>query len=107
MNFKIGAPAHLTPGRHPGLIRSSFGQVAQSVEQGTENPRVGSSILSLATIISITYSDFGSAEKTLCANFAGSRLTLSRHNTTNLDLPFPRLHTVFAALMSRDNSATE
>ena len=25
------------------------GQVAQSVEQGTENPRVGSSILSLAT----------------------------------------------------------
>ena len=26
------------------------GQVAQSVEQGTENPRVGSSILSLATI---------------------------------------------------------
>lgn len=29
---------------HPG------GQVAQLVEQGTENPRVGSSILSLATI---------------------------------------------------------
>ena len=28
------------------------GQVAQSVEQGTENPRVGSSILSLATIFS-------------------------------------------------------
>ena len=27
------------------------GQVAQSVEQGTENPRVGSSILSLATIL--------------------------------------------------------
>jgi hypothetical protein len=29
------------------------GQVAQSVEQGTENPRVGSSILSLATIFLI------------------------------------------------------
>ena len=30
--------------------RYTCGQVAQSVEQGTENPRVGSSILSLATI---------------------------------------------------------
>ena len=30
------------------------GQVAQSVEQRTENPRVGSSILSLATISSIS-----------------------------------------------------
>jgi hypothetical protein len=30
---------------------SASGQVAQLVEQGTENPRVGSSILSLATII--------------------------------------------------------
>ena len=29
-------------------------EVAQSVEQGTENPRVGSSILSLGTIISGT-----------------------------------------------------
>ena len=28
-----------------------IGQVAQSVEQGTENPRVGSSILPLATAI--------------------------------------------------------
>ena len=27
----------------------TYGQIAQSVEQGTENPRVGSSILSLAT----------------------------------------------------------
>ena len=33
--------------REPG---SGNGQVAQSVEQGTENPRVGSSILSLATL---------------------------------------------------------
>ncbi len=34
----------------PRVIRTlSCGQVAQSVEQGTENPRVGSSILSLAT----------------------------------------------------------
>ena len=31
-------------------LASIHGQVAQSVEQGTENPRVGSSILSLATI---------------------------------------------------------
>ena len=30
--------------------RKQHGQVAQSVEQGIENPRVGSSILSLATI---------------------------------------------------------
>ena len=29
----------------------SFAEVAQSVEQGTENPRVGSSILSLGTIL--------------------------------------------------------
>ena len=40
---------------HHGWVRvtkfnASFAQVAQSVEQGTENPRVGSSILSLGTI---------------------------------------------------------
>ena len=28
-----------------------YGQIAQSVEQGTENPCVGSSILSLSTIL--------------------------------------------------------
>ncbi len=33
-------------------------QVAQLVEQGTENPRVGSSILSLGTIFSLVTSDF-------------------------------------------------
>ena len=33
-------------------------EVAQSVEQGTENPRVGSSILSLGTMISGTYEKF-------------------------------------------------
>ena len=33
------------------ISRSSKGQVAQSVEQGTENPRVGGSIPSLATTI--------------------------------------------------------
>ena len=38
----------LTAGLLNSLIAGS-GQVAQSVEQGTENPRVGSSILSLAT----------------------------------------------------------
>ena len=32
------------------IVISNNGQVAQSVEQGTENPCVGSSILSLATI---------------------------------------------------------
>ena len=32
-----------------GIYYNNVGQVAQSVEQGTENPCVGSSILSLAT----------------------------------------------------------
>ena len=32
--------------------KRNFGQVAQSVEQRIENPRVGSSILPLATMIS-------------------------------------------------------
>ena len=32
-------------------------QVAQSVEQGTENPRVGSSILSLGTTFPVSFSD--------------------------------------------------
>ena len=35
-----------------------IGQVAQLVEQWTENPRVGSSILSLATIFSIMFDRF-------------------------------------------------
>ena len=30
-------------------LKITFAEVAQSVEQGTENPRVGSSILSLGT----------------------------------------------------------
>ena len=38
-------------GSNSGLTLGTCGQVAQSVEQGTENPRVGSSILSLATIV--------------------------------------------------------
>ena len=38
------------PGDTPESSSLEYGQVAQSVEQGTENPRVGSSILSLATI---------------------------------------------------------
>ena len=47
-----GFPRILTRRRPAGLIHGShlYGQVAQLVEQGTENPRVGSSILSLATI---------------------------------------------------------
>ena len=40
-------------GSHGPQIHDYDGQVAQSVEQGTENPRVGSSILSLATILLI------------------------------------------------------
>ena len=32
-------------------------QVAQSVEQGTENPRVGSSILSLGTTFPVSFHD--------------------------------------------------
>ena len=42
-------PAELTLPTAPDLIRALWGQVAQSVEQRTENPRVGSSILPLAT----------------------------------------------------------
>ena len=37
------------PYRFNPRLRRSDAQVAQSVEQGTENPRVGSSILSLGT----------------------------------------------------------
>ena len=33
-----------------GTFKTKRAEVAQSVEQGTENPRVGSSILSLGTI---------------------------------------------------------
>jgi hypothetical protein len=42
-------PAELTLPTAPDLIPALWGQVAQSVEQRTENPRVGSSILPLAT----------------------------------------------------------
>ena len=35
----------------PARRGHTIGQVAQSVEQGTENPRVGGSIPSLATIL--------------------------------------------------------
>ena len=47
--FAIGAPLTRWPS---GDLSTRFrpAQVAQSVEQGTENPRVGSSILSLGTI---------------------------------------------------------
>jgi len=38
-------------GARPSLSATRFGQVAQSVEQGTENPRVGGSIPSLATLV--------------------------------------------------------
>jgi hypothetical protein len=42
----------LTPARAAGLIRSpEHGQVAQLVEQRTENPRVAGSIPALATIL--------------------------------------------------------
>ena len=42
----------LTPDDAAVLIRVPSGQVAQLVEQGTENPRVGGSIPSLATTLS-------------------------------------------------------
>ncbi|CAI8796299.1 protein of unknown function [Methylococcus capsulatus] len=41
----------LTQGAVPCFNWQLFGQVAQLVEQGTENPRVGGSIPSLATNI--------------------------------------------------------
>ncbi len=41
---------YLTQNRSRSLITIVDGQIAQSVEQRTENPRVGSSILPLATI---------------------------------------------------------
>jgi hypothetical protein len=44
--FVLDSNPALVCNLHP----TKCGQVAQSVEQGTENPRVGSSILSLATI---------------------------------------------------------
>src|SRR5689334_9914073 len=48
-------PNWLLPfGLFSGIFETS-GQVAQSVEQRTENPRVGSSILSLATPSSFTF----------------------------------------------------
>ncbi len=37
--------------KNPIMRRSNYGQVAQSVEQGTENPCVGGSIPPLATIL--------------------------------------------------------
>ena len=44
-----GAAPHV--GGPSGPIAANDGQVAQLVEQRTENPRVGSSILPLATIV--------------------------------------------------------
>ena len=41
----------------PSTFFFSIGQVAQSVEQRTENPRVGSSILPLATMLSSVQTD--------------------------------------------------
>ena len=53
MMRSFGAP--LTPPDVPvspaGVLRNPSGQVAQLVEQGIENPRVGGSIPSLGTII--------------------------------------------------------
>jgi hypothetical protein len=42
----------LTQTRSRSLIATHWGQIAQSVEQRIENPRVGGSIPSLATMIS-------------------------------------------------------
>jgi hypothetical protein len=68
----------LTLGRRTALIARSataerpcsrFGQVAQLVEQGIENPRVGGSIPSLATIF---------PKPAPCAGFFVSRLQKAR-----------------------------
>jgi hypothetical protein len=50
----------------------TIGQVAQLVEQGTENPRVGSSILSLATIFPFTAGPV--ASRWLISRVSGSNL---------------------------------
>lgn len=54
----------------PGL----FGQVAQLVEQGTENPRVGGSIPSLATLFLCVFVAGCGADpcRSLCTNVASS-----------------------------------
>ena len=49
----------------------SEGEVAQSVEQRTENPRVGSSILPLATIFLRKFDDFETTKKSR-GTFRGS-----------------------------------
>jgi hypothetical protein len=46
----LAESAKSVPGRDKNLTKSLIAQVAQSVEQRIENPRVGSSILSLGTI---------------------------------------------------------
>ena len=45
------------------------GQVAQSVEQGTENPRVGGSIPSLATIKNATIKNISKVALSVRSNF--------------------------------------
>ena len=52
----------IQPRHHPMATSFPNGQVAQSVEQGTENPCVGSSILSLATI----YQELRAKKNKLC-----------------------------------------
>ena len=42
----------------PRLLQMATAQVAQSVEQRTENPRVGGSIPSLSTILNLRYGGF-------------------------------------------------
>ena len=72
----ICSSRELTQPHHIALIRRSreiaHGQIAQSVEQGTENPRVDSSILSLATI-------------SLSETFSVSRPSLGRTDTSRVD----------------------
>ena len=90
-----------------GRYNATNGQVAQSVEQWTENPRVGGSIPPLATKLNnhlpqlLTLSEFSLRE------FCVTQLAESRRSTTNSGRPSLRSHTLFAASISRDNSAPE
>ena len=54
-----------------GHPRRAYAQVAQSVEQRTENPRVGGSIPPLGTIKINDLADFSQFEIFVCGSFAG------------------------------------
>ena len=89
------------------LSRDRLGQVAQLVEQRTENPRVGGSIPPLATILFNGLRRFQGFLKKPLREFCVTQLTLSRRKTTNSGLLPLLSHTLFAASMSFESSAAE